>query len=194
MNDRVEAVRREIKRLHDESPNECMRVWWYEGHVEAVARYARDIAARVGADAEIAVLAALCHDIARAWDVTSEPGLMDESLAKTAELMTDAGYDEDAIARVREAIRTHSCRDAMPATEEGRVMSTADALAHFFSDLYFVLPFYGWLTAAKDYEGYRRWILGRIERDMTRKIHYPEYLELARPKYEALKTIFSLPA
>lgn len=47
MNDRVEAVRREIKKLHDESPNECMRVWWYEGHVEVVAGYARDIAARV---------------------------------------------------------------------------------------------------------------------------------------------------
>lgn len=192
MKNRLEVIKEEIKNLHDKSADECMRNWFYEGHVALVARNAQEIAEKVGANAEISVLASLFHDVARTWGVNDEPALMNESLAKAKGLMKKYGYSDDEIEQVKQAILPHSCRREAPQTEEGKVLATADALAHLLSDFYFILSFYGWLTATKDFEGYKCWLLEKIERDMHKKIFYEEYKNRARPKYEALKTIFAL--
>ena len=190
MNEKITSIQNEIKTLHDQSPDKCMRTWFYEGHVALVAKNAGEIAPKVGADAEISILAALFHDIARVWDVNDEPALMNESLAKAEEIMKKHNYSPQQITQVQEAIRNHSCREKLPDTEEGRVLATADALSHIMSDFYFILPFYGWLKAADSFEGYRKWLLEKIERDIHKKIFYPEYKEKVRERYEALKTIF----
>lgn len=191
MNNRLEAIREEIKALHDSSSDECMRTWFFDGHVALVAGNAQEIAEKVGANAEISILAALFHDIARTWGVNDEPALMDESLAKAEELMKKYSYSDDEIEQMKQAILPHSCREKIPHTEEGKVLATADALAHLISDFYFILPFYGWLTAAKDFEGYKIWLLEKIERDLHKKIFYDEYKKLVKPKYEALKVLFA---
>ncbi len=190
MNNNFESIREEVKNLYASSADECMRVWFYEGHVAVVARYAEEIAGKVGADVEICVLGALFHDIARAWEVNDDPDLMNESLSRVDEIMKKYEYSDKEIEKVKQVILPHSCRETSPETEEGKVLATADSLAHLLSDFYFILPFYGWLTAAKDFDGYKQWLLGKIERDLHKKIFYPEYRDLARPKYEALKIVF----
>lgn len=191
MKKRLESIKEEVKALHDSSSDECMRTWFYEGPVALVARNAQEIAEKVGTNMEISVLASLFHDIARTWDVNDEPALMNESLGKAEELMKKHGYSDDEVEQVKQAILPHSCREIAPQTEEGRVLATADALAHLLSDFYFILPFYGWLTAIKDFDGYKRWLLEKIERDMHKKIFWDEYKDRARPKYEAMKTAFT---
>lgn len=188
---RLENVRAEVKKLHEKSTEECLRIWFYGGHVEVAAKYADEIARKVGANAEIAVLGALFHDIARTWDVNDEPALMNESLKKAEELMEKHGYSNDEINKVKEAILNHSCRDKLPQTEEGKVMATADALAHLMTDFYLILPFNQWLKAASTFEGYRNWLLEKIDRDFHKKIFYAEYKQFAKKRYEALKTVFS---
>lgn len=192
MQDRLESIKEEVKALHDQSSDECMRTWFYNGHVALAAKNAEEIAEKVGANVEISVLAALFHDVARTWEVNDEPALMHQSLQKAEEVMKKNGYSDDEVEQVKQAILPHSCREKIPETEEGKVLATADALAHLLSDFYFVLPFYGWLNAADTFEDYKRWLLEKIERDLYKKIFYSEYKEKARPKYEAMKTIFLL--
>ena len=191
MNKKVEAIKKEVKALHDISKNECMRTWFYEGHVALAAKNAKEIAEKVGANVELSVLAALFHDIARTWEVNDEPNLINESLNKAAELMKKYNYSDEEISQVKEAILPHSCREKMPHTMEGKVLATADALAHLLSDFYFILPFYGWLNASDNFEGYRKWLLEKIERDAHKKIFFDEYKEKAEKKYQAIKTAFT---
>ena len=189
--ERIESIKKEIEKLHSESSDECMKEWWYEGHVLSVANYAEEIAQKVGANVEIAVLAALFHDIARIWDVWNEPELMNESLSKAEEIMTKHEYSADETEQVKQTILHHSCKEQLPETEEGKVLATADALAHLLTDFYLILPFYGWLRATKDFHEYKTWVLERIERDFQKKIFYEKYKEKAREKYEAMKMVFT---
>ncbi len=190
MDTRVSAIIEEIRALHDQSTEPDIKQWYFEGHVSVVAHYAQEIAEEIGANAEIAVLAAYFHDIARAWSVDADPALMNESLQKASELMTKQGYTQQEIDAVHIAILHHGCKGELPPTEEGKVLATADALAHLMTGFYFVLPFYGWFKFTKDFDTYTKWISDKIERDMHKKIFYPKYKELAMPRYLALKTLF----
>ncbi len=189
MNKQIELIKKEIRTLYKKSKDESMRVWFFKGHVMLVARYAEEIAEKVGADKEIVILAALFHDIARAWGVNKNPALMEESLKKAEEMMKKYSYLNSQIQKVKEAILYHSCRKKLPQVEEGRVLATADALAHFLSEFYLILPVNCWLTAVKGFEEYREWALEKIERDFHKKIFYDEYREKVRKNYEALKTV-----
>lgn len=191
MNKRLEQIKEEVKTLHDTSSDECMKKWFYNGHVRLVAKYAEEISEKVKANTEIAILASLFHDIARTWNVNDDPALMDESLIKAEEIMQKYNYTNDEINQVKQAILSHGCHEKAPETIEGKVMATADALAHLLSDFYFILPFYGWLKAANTFDGYRSWLLAKIERDMHKKIFFEEYKKIAQPKYEALKIVFT---
>ncbi len=188
---KLEKVRQDVKKLYKSSSDECMRTWFFENHVEVVEKYAEEIAAKSGANKEIAVLAALFHDVARVRNIDKEPELMDESLNMSRDMMKQHGYSEQEIEQVKSAILPHSCRGTAPETPEAKVLATADALAHLMTDFYFVLPFNGWLKAAKNFEGYRNWVLEKIERDFNRKIFFDEYKELVRKRYDAIKTIFN---
>ena len=187
----LEAIRKEIKRLHDASKEEYIREWFFEGHVCIVASYAREIAEQEGADAEACELAALFHDVARCWGVEKDPELMEESLKRAEGIMKKHGYAKKKIQMVREAILNHSCNDELPVTDEGKVLATADAMAHLMTDFYFILPFHGWLKAADSYEGYKKWVAGKIGRDFNKKIFYRKQKALAKKRYEAFKTLFS---
>ena len=71
------------------------------------------------------------------------------------------------------------------------MLATADALAHLMTDFYLVLPFNQWLTAAKDFEEYRKWVLEKVERDYSKKIFFASYRKMAKKRYEALKITFA---
>jgi HD superfamily phosphodiesterase len=166
-----------------------MRVWFYEGHV--AAKYSEEIAHKVGANVEIAVLAALLHDIARTQGIMDEPELMNKSLEGTQQLLAAHGYSAGEIAQVKRAIVNHGCHDALPQTEEGKVMASSDALAHLMTDFYLTLARNReWFNDHGTLEEYQNWVLKKIERDYRRKIFYPEYRKLASKRYEALKVVF----
>ncbi|MEK6887322.1 MAG: HD domain-containing protein [Candidatus Aenigmatarchaeota archaeon] len=185
----VESIKNEIKVLYANSSNECMRTWFYEGHVIVVAKYAEEISKKVGANTEIAILGALFHDIARAWGVEKDPNLMQESIRKTEEIMKKNDYTNEDIKKVKETLINHSCRRTLPKTKEGKVVATADALAHLMTDFYVLLGFNRWKNA-KDYEEYQKWALEKIERDFKKKIFFKQYKFIAKKRYEALKNVF----
>jgi len=183
---KLKSIENQVRELYKNSDNEFMKAWFFENHVKVVSSYSEKIALEVKADIEICVLSALFHDVARAWGVWNDPQLMDESLKKAEELMGKEGYPQDKISEVKDAILYHSCEDVLPKTVEGKVVATADALAHLMTDFYLVILYNKWIEKAKNLETYRKWVLEKVDRDFNKKIFFDEWKTKSKERYEAI--------
>lgn len=166
--------------------------WLYANHIFIVAEYAGDLADRFGANKELAVAAALLHDVADAVMSRFDPRHEEETVKIAKLFLRDSGFsDEESKVIVDDAIKFHSCRDGKyPKTLEGKVMATADALVHLKTD------FYKRGVQTKREEGesderIRSWALPKIERDFHDKILFDEVRDEVKTDYERLKaTLF----
>lgn len=166
--------------------------WVYKHHVFVVAGYAGELADRFGADKELAMAAGMLHDIADAVMKRENPEHEEKSMEIAAGLLRDAGFsDEEIKIVVDDAIRLHGCHNGTaPHTLEGKVLSTADALAHLKRDFYDHAV--GTFREKKEStEDIKQWIFSKLERDFNAKILFDEVKEETRPDYERLKTFFS---
>ena len=181
--DRLEKIKESIQLLYSKGSFD----WFFPLHVEAVVTFSKEIAQREKANEELCVLAALCHDLAYAWNIGDEPRLTQESLQKTEELMKEAGYSKEDIEEVKNIQLCHGCHDKLPETLEGKVLATADALAHLMTDFYLVVP--TMIDRLREIKAFKKWAKEKIERDFHKKIFFEEDRKRARKRYEALKTL-----
>lgn len=132
---RLEALREKVRTLYEsQSPNrDEWSDWLYPNHVLIVAKYARDLAARKGANSELAEAAALLHDLADSTMPRENSDHEDLSLRMGRDMMHECGYDNAEIELViDDAIKHHSCRgDDRPRSIEGLVLAAADSMSHF---------------------------------------------------------------
>lgn len=86
-------------------------------------------------------------------------------------------------------IRYHGCRDGqIPESLEGKVMATADSIAHLQTDFYI---FATWTKGKTNtLEEVKAWTLKKLERDFNDKILFAEIKAECREDYEGLKTLF----
>jgi len=165
--------------------------WLADHHVFVVADFASELTARYGANEELARAAALLHDIADAKMSRFNSEHEETSLTIARELLTNNGYSNDEVELlVEDAIRYHSCFDGhAPSSLEGKILSTADSLAHLKTDFYI----YAVYARAKrnNLEDIKDWSLKKLERDFYAKIQFDDVREEVRGDYEALKTLFS---
>jgi len=166
--------------------------WLAVHHVFVVADKATELAQRFGANQELARAAALLHDIADVKLNRSSDKHEQTSLDMARTLMEQAGYDEKNIGLVvDDAIRYHSCHDGnIPTSQEGKVLATADALAHLQTDFYI---FATWMMSKenKELDVVKEWTLKKIERDFHDKIQFNEVRDECREDYAAIKRLFS---
>lgn len=192
--DRLEKLRQKVTELYSEDqPDRAeMADWLFEGHVLVVADYAKQLAERYGANSELAQAGALLHDIADYTMPRKAADFDEESLRIARQLMVECGYSPDEIAlTVDDAIRYHSCHgEERPKSVEGRVLATADSLAHLKTDFYVYIV---WMFAKRgeSLEDIKAWTLQKIERDLNAKIAFDEVRESARKDYEMVKELFT---
>jgi putative nucleotidyltransferase with HDIG domain len=190
---RIEKLRKSVSELYA-ARNEGRAVWsdWlYANHVFIVADYADKLADRFGARKELAMAAGILHDIADSVTSRKDPRHEEESLKMARTLSRDAGFsDEEIHTIVDDAVRKHGCHKGnLPTTLEGKVMATADALAHFQTDFYdYAVQV---LRAEMTNEEIVRWALPKLERDFNDKIFFPDVREEVRSDYERLRRFFS---
>ena len=191
---RFDDLSQEVESLYSQklASREDWADWLYPNHVLVVARNAKALAEKVGADAELAQVAALLHDVADIRMKRANPDHETESLNIARELMRKHGYTDDEIRLVvDDAIRFHSCHgDERPASKEGLVLAAADALAHFQTD-YYIFTAVGFGKSGRDHETFKKWVLAKIERDFTNKIAFDEVRETVRPDYTRMKELCS---
>lgn len=163
-----------------------------DNHVIVVADYATDLAVRFNADKDLSRAAALLHDIADIRMDRSNTAHEQESLKIAKELLRKCNYSTDEIELlINDAIRFHSCHgNKRPKSLEGKILSTADSLAHLKTDFYV----YAVWARGKDgdnLEEVKNWVLKKIERDYTDKIQFDEVRNEVKPDYDRIKTLFS---
>lgn len=165
--------------------------WLEKNHVFVVANTATELAKKYGANEELARAAALLHDIADTRMKRKNEKHEATSLQMARELMTECEFSEKDIKLVvDDAIRYHSCYGTEhPESLEGKILSTADSLAHLKTDFY---VFAAWaLGRNMTLEELKKWVLDKIDRDLKNKIFFEEIRNEVVPDYNRIKELFS---
>lgn len=190
---RLEELEAKVRELYEsKNPNRAdWTDWLAVNHVYVAADYATDLAKKLGENADLARTAALLHDIADAVTDRTNPQHQSESLRMARELMEASGYPKEEIdPMVDDALLYHSCHgDERPSTMEGKILATADALAHLKTDFYL---YAAWKNAADwSLEQVKAWTLEKIDRDWKVKIFFDDVRADAKPDYDMIKELFS---
>ena len=191
---RIETLKQKVDALY--SAKNLNRADWadylYASHVFIVANKAELLAVRFNAQKDIAVAAAMLHDIADAIMPREDSRHGEEGMRIARNFLAESDFSNEEIdIIVNDIIKFHSCKNGnAPQTLEGKVMATADALGHLQTDLYeFAITYY--IQKAKPVEKIKAWGLEKVDRDFNKKIFFPEIKDEVRADYERLKTCFT---
>lgn len=189
---RLDSLRQTVENLyHTPNPDADKWISWaYPNHVLVAAKNAERIAMKYNANQEFCIAGALLHDIGDAVMTRFTEGHEKESLRIADAILDKCGYNEkERKFIVNEVIAPHSCSHTMPTALEGKVVATADAMAHFQTDffLYFAWQHLG----GKDLSSLKQWVLIKIEKHFHKKIFFDECKTEVEPEYKAIKLLFS---
>lgn len=190
---RLSSLKGKVEQLYQaKDPNRAeLADFMYEHHVFLVADEADKLATRFGANAELAVAGAMLHDIADARMSRANPIHEEESLRLARVFLRESNFAVNEIAIiVEDAVRLHSCKtDLLPHTPEGKVVATADAVVHLTTDFYdFLIDHFQ--KAGESAETIRNWGLEKVDRDLNKKIFFPEVKEEVRPQADRRRQRF----
>jgi putative nucleotidyltransferase with HDIG domain len=187
LEDRVKAVYQAKDSERDDWAD-----WLAEHHVFVVADFASELAHKYGANEELSRIAALLHDIADAKMERKSEHHEEESLKIARELMQETGYNDTEIKLVvDDAIRYHSCHgDERPESIEGKILSTADSMAHLKTDFY-IYATWAFGHDRRTLEEVKVWALKKIERDLNNKMFFDDIRQELVPDYDRIKALFS---
>jgi len=159
--------------------------WCWKEHIEAVVKYSKQLAKEVSANEEICEISAWLHDIKKLKG--EHEGHHISGSEEAGEILSDLGYPEDKIKKVKECILTHSSDENYPPQSiEAKVLACADLLSHF--DIFMEFAYYAYaLNKDSIKEGKER--LRKKYKKAMKKIILPEAKKIAQPKYEAIMLI-----
>ncbi|HTW96424.1 MAG TPA: HD domain-containing protein [Candidatus Methylomirabilis sp.] len=167
----IAAVKKLVKTVNDSPRNKFGRsVWKY--HLELVAHYAVILARKLGADAEVVILAAYLHDYASLLDArhAAQHHLLGAKLA--GEVLSKLGLPKQKIKAVQDCIFSHrgSVKEKKRTLEQ-KIVASADAMSHFYylPDMFFLA--YG--VHKLETEAGAAWLKAKLQRSWN-KIVLPE--------------------
>jgi uncharacterized protein len=191
---RLEKLRRAVRDLYEtKQPGRAEWCdWMYANHVFIVADNAARLARKYQANAELAEVAGMLHDIADIKMERADARHETESLKLARQVMQDTGYTDQEIAlTVDDAIHWHSCHgDERPKSQEGLILATADSMAHLDTDFY-VYAAWAFGKQGMSLPELKQWTLKKIDRDLNNKISFTDEREAARKSYGLIKELFS---
>lgn len=190
---RITLLEEKIRNLYEvKNPNRAdWTDWLFENHVFVVSEYAEKFAKRFGAKEDLAMAASMLHDIADAEMSRFNPEHDKQSIEIALQLLKELGFTDQEIETIIDAIRYHGCRDGnSPSSLEGKVMATADAVAHLSTDFY-DYAHEVMSKAGKSFEEITSWALPKIERDYRSKIFFEDVRAGVSGNYQRVKALFS---
>ncbi len=193
---RIDVLKQKVDFIYKEASanSDSWIDWGYPNHVLKVVHYAEQLAYRFKGNIEFVVAGALLHDIADAVMPRGGAEHQQKSEVMAKELLTDCEFsDAETAVIINDVIAPHSCREGAPEMVEGKILATADAMAHLLTDFYVVFCWRHYGAAGNDlsYKQYKEWVLKRLEKDFHRKIQFDEVRKETLPSYSALKQVFS---
>lgn len=165
-------------------------MWVWQSHVPIVAANAQKLSERFKGKPEYAVAGAWLHDLGDAFTSRFAENHEEISMREATKILQQAEYTPAEIKIVLdEVIAPHSCTDVLPTLLEGKIIATADALAHIMTDFY-VNVCWQHIPQDKNYLQFKEWVQTKVDRDFNKKIFFEEVRAEVKPKYEAIKMVF----
>ncbi len=163
--------------------------WFYQDHVLVVEKLALDLLKLYPkANKDAVILSVWFHDVGRAHGYHKNHDLYGADYAQ--KILTKNNVNKDFIKLVVNACKTHSCEDnGIPSSLEGKILATADALAHFHNGFYLKILYFWSKDKDQDYEAIQKKLFNKINRDFNNKIFFNQVKEKMQPTYQAWLTI-----
>lgn len=187
---KIEKLREKVRKLYEskELNRDDWADWLYENHVFIVANKAKELAERFNVDNDLPEASGMLHDIGDAVMDRFDKFHEEKSLEIAKKFLGESGFGEKEIKIVIDALLFHGCHnDKEPNTIEGKIMATADAVAHL-SGNYYERSIKAMKERGDPKEKITEWASSKIERDFHKKIYFDDIREKVRADYEKLKT------
>lgn len=189
---RIEKLENKVRSLYERKENtrDEWADWLCNNHIFIVAKYSEQLSKRYGANKDLAMAASMLHDIADAKIPRENPEHEERSNKIAEELLAECDFTKNEIEIIRnDILKFHSCKNGeMPKTLEGKIMASADAMAHLKSSFYdFALEM---KQKNESLNEIRNWALSKIERDYYKKIFSDEIRKEVKKDYERVKNLF----
>ena len=171
----LNELRKIVKQKTDEED------WKY--HIVPVVRYAKKLAKIKKVDEELTEICALLHDIGRIKHGSKNHHITGQIEAE--KILEKLKASKETIETVKNCIRTHGGKkENMPRTIYEKIISSADAMAHF--DI--ILMFFYWGNQGSFEEMFNQ-VKERVEFDWNNKLQIPIAKKMMKRKYKAVKLI-----
>lgn len=187
---RFQTVQKLVEDSYNSSPISFAH-WMWNNHVKIVVRFAEELGSKHKANLDLLMAGALLHDFGDAFVQRKSRDFDDNSKTKSIEILHNAGYSDNEITEVLEkVIAPHSCKKGiLPITLEGKILATADAMAHLSTDFYVQFTWMH-LPENKTYTEFIEWLKEKITRDYDKKIFFDEIRIELKPRFDALMKVF----
>lgn len=171
--------------------NESFPQWMWKNHIPFVVKFAEELADKYQANSDLAVAGAYLHDFGDAFVHRHAGEHAQISEQESKKVLQEAGYtQEETRVLLEEIVAPHSCKAGqLPTTIEGKVLATADALAHLTTDFYLQFALMH-LPENKTYPEFKAWVNEKLDRDFKVKIFFEDVRSQITPRYDALKEVF----
>lgn len=155
------------------------RTWIFPNHIDIAVDFARQLADKYQANAEIAMLGALLHDAGLAYkrETASPAGHEGRSVEYAQESLPKYSYDTQLIDEVIKCIAATE-PEVEPATLEAKIVRSADALSHMLSVHYLAKAMF-----ADDLEDGISFVEKKIEKDFY-KVCLDDERQMVQPVYD----------
>lgn len=174
--------------------NDKTMAWFLDVHIFKVLQNAEWLCERFPeADQDLVRALVWLHDIIYFTDISKIEEHAGLGAVKAKEMMAAIGIGGPEAEIVFESIACHSCKgDKLPTSLEGKILATADAMAHFSPDFYLSLLIDGKQEKRSAGE-FKAYALQKLERDFNgKKIFFDFAREKIRGSYEIMKKFFEL--
>jgi putative nucleotidyltransferase with HDIG domain len=185
----IEKIISDLRTMVEEACNKKSNVYgphMWTHHVTEVARHAKELAPKLGADIEVVEIAALLHDFAAITDVKYEKEHHIHGAKMANEILSKMNFPRKKIEMVKQAIFSHrASRLIEQHSPEEKCVASADAMAHI-NQLPEMLH-YVYAVRKMEVEPGRLWLKAKLERDWKKLC--PEAKALIKEKYACVMNI-----
>jgi len=187
MNDNFTKIRDYI--INKIKSSKFLDDWFYADHLLEVEKQAIWLCDQhPEANSEAVLLSVWLHDIGRI-EKGMDDGHEGYAYTRALELLPKYKYSPQVTQLVAESCQTHRADGVIPKSLEGKILTSADALSHFYHNVYF-----------RVFEHYRKSnsftetitiVKKKIDRDYESKLFFPQAQHKVEKLYKSWTEIFN---
>lgn len=185
MTNKIKEIKKQVEQ--ECKANKKLPEWFYSEHLSMGEKFSEVLVRELTkADRIVVLLGVWLHDLQRVRGLAGDHQTV--GAREAVKVMKTYGYEKSAIDKVESIILTHSCSKNKPASVEGKILATADAMSHYYNDFFLRIA----LTGQRDLKDYKVWVLEKLNQNYNQKIFFVSAKKKIKQRHELYKKIFTM--